>query len=383
MNARHISSTISRCSAAESSLPRPRSSSARAPCARTPCDPTGSRSRAPAIQSSASAQRPRQEGRHAPDRPQRVPVALGAPAAALGDPLLGDAAGLLQVAGPVERQRQLDGDLGRPGEVPDRARQAQRLAQRADARVRLANRRGVASDAAQRADLGRGRADGAGGCEGFLGDAVRLAEVALQPKRLGQDARAPGRVRPTAGPPAGRSSARSATGCGRVGIARPEVVDGEPLEQRPGADPVRLARGLGLGVERCLHQLDRAAVRPGQGGGLGRAHRQLVARQPVDGLGGGRPQAQREVVVREGVAEGEHALRRPPGAQLGPAVPGARRVPRTSGGRARMPRRAHRASAPACTDSTAAATAAWSASRSPGQQLVVDRLAGRGRGGTA
>ncbi len=78
--------------------------------------------------------------------------------------------------------------FGCPREVRDRVRKRQRLAQGAHPRLGIANRSGVAADAAQRADLGLSRVDQARGCQRLLGKAVRLVEVALQPECLGQDA---------------------------------------------------------------------------------------------------------------------------------------------------------------------------------------------------
>ena len=250
-----------------------------------------------------------------PDRSQRDPEPLGSPTGTLGDRLIGNLACLFQLSRPVECESQLDGDLGGAREVTDRAREGQRLAQGSHPRGGISDRGGVAADAAQRADLGLGRTHLPRRCERFLGEAIGLVEM-------------------------GTASPVPAPGCPARGLAPPKEDrsgeapghDGRPAPRRPGwrlrGDRPRDARAM----RRCASasgsraessssapssQRDRPIVGAGHGSRLGRPHPQLLARHAVHGLHLRRPQAQRQVEVGERVPEGEHPLRRAPGAQQG------------------------------------------------------------------
>ena len=329
----------------------------------TPGDPTAPRSRAPAIQTSASAQRPSRKA----DRPLIARSAIPKPSAP--QRALSAIASSATSQAPSRSPAQWSASASSMAisaapekSAAERARvNAWRSVRTPD--VGIPDGGGVAADAAQRADLGLGRAGEPRGCERFLGKAVRLVEVALHPERVGQDAQHLG--------------ARDRRRVGRQKIER---------TQRDRLRGVRIARSEVIDA-RDARAGRRCAWRPARGSSRRRA-RHAPARSPGRTHRSGRP-PRRSASSGPGASflrrsasptargstpggNGRTRCRRrtsaPPRARraAGPAAPGARRAPRTSGERARRrpPRRFRVAVRVA---STAAATAAWSASRSPGR----------------
>jgi hypothetical protein len=277
VNWRHISSTISRCSAAESRSPRPTSSSARAPCARTPGDPTGSLSSALVIQAAASSQRPSRNA----DCPRRARSELASPSAP-HRPL----STMLSSATLHASSRSPAQWSASTSSIEISAAPAKSATERASDN---APRRVSAPEAASPTATALRPMQPSARISASAEPTSRAFASACSASRFDSSkwpcspsawARMPSAcARGADGGAVGRSSsARLAAGWAASGLPQPRWY----AASRSSRGPYRIELGSRFALERCLHKADRPIVCAGQGGRLCRPHPEVRKRHPTD-----------------------------------------------------------------------------------------------------